>query len=344
MAIKVTENWSGQQLSFVWPWTASREFVVTGTADLAAALVAVDPTTGVAIPQENAGHPFNTTRLLCKGPQLKEAKGPEYFVITCSYAVSETGEQNGGDKDSDPLKDPPKIRWEHVEETVPTDRDLDNRPIVDSAGTVIEGQTLPIRYKRLYITKNFPYYDLNFWKTYEGATNESDVLLGGVLNIAAQHMRFNSAIPATEYTPDAEFIPMQFSIDIVPRSLLGNYPFQLKVLDAGAEGWASVGGTKTSYKFTDTDKQPSGPVRLDGSGKPLTKPHPTIKVGDSRRDPVSPTSPPSFYKKEAYNEAGTVTAVADGTDALGAAASTVAVFLYFKGARVIDFSPLSLLI
>ena len=101
MPIKVTENWSGYRLSFKPPWTASREFVVTGVTTGSEALAAKDDNDStLKIPGETDEHPESAS-LICDGPEIKERKGTDFWVISANYHLDDGKiELIGGD----PLK------------------------------------------------------------------------------------------------------------------------------------------------------------------------------------------------------------------------------------------------
>ncbi len=332
--IRVTETWSGKRLGLRKPWRALRTFDVSGTSDVGAALVAVDPVTSLAIPQRGDGHPSNTTRLKCEGPEVAEVKGPEYFVIACEY--SEGAKEPTED---DPLDEQPLISWDPAEITIPVDHDLDNQPIVNSVGE-FQDASRTISFKRLTIVKNFPFYDKGLSDDYENAVNSAPISLSGVDTVPAQHMRCVTINPARrEYPPDVEFLPIAFVFEIMADLVLGLYPFQHRFIDEGRAGWYGSGTNKAQGVFANKDGPMDARVKLDGTGLPLQKLYGTsVFVGS----PVSggsntATTPPIAchpFAKEYYK--------ADGTFATSLSNTlTEAVALYYKGARVVDFSPLT---
>jgi hypothetical protein len=321
--LEVTENWSAERLALRYPWEAYREFVVSGTSDATEALAA----TGV--PQIGEGHSYNTARLRCNGPEVRERKGVDFWVIGCPYSLAITGDQPW-ETASDPLAEPAVVRWEHVEVIEPVDRDLGLRPILQSNGIPPSFQVArPVVYKKFTIFKNFPYYDLNLAKAYDNSVNLTDIALGMGINAAAQHLRCVSIIPATEYKATAEFIPMAFSFELISQDTLGKYPFQHRIMDQGMEGWYVSTGTNKAHARFSTDgqdgKEPvSSEIRLDKTGKPLLPMFTGITVAGDNVAVANP-HPPDFYDTEsATNLAGQICAW----------------WLYYQKTRVVDMSPL----
>lgn len=336
--LKVTENWSARTLSLRWPWTATREFVVTGAATETEALTAVDALVpSLAIPQRNDGHPYNTDRLTCDGPAVKKWYGNDHWDVVCSYTADDGDKSDG--QQADPLQEPVKIKWSSVIEGRASDFDLGNRPILSSAGQNAGTMDLPIRFKRLTIVKNFPFYDIILSETYENAVNSQPVNFAGVVTAAAHHMVCEAIEPAIEFTPNAAFVPVAFNFLMIFDNSLGNYPFQHRMLDAGTEGWfASTGTNKSSAPFLTRDK-PNDPlsheIRLDGTGIPLTAPYKGSIGVNGKTGPVNAVTPPTataVFKREYYDNNGTLQSALDN--------NTVAVFNYFQRTRVADFTPL----
>jgi hypothetical protein len=330
MAIVVKENWSGQRLNLKWPWTASREFTVTGTTDPVTALEAT------GLPLRNDGHPANPARLICEGVEIKDVPGPSFFVITANYSCPESGKFDDGNED-DPLQEPARISWTKMDVTELVDRDVNGRAILNSNGSPADPMPLPCTMRQLIITKNFPYFDIVLADTYENAVNSTAINLSGVVTVAEQHMRCACIAPATEYEAGALFVPMRFVFEIYTTDVLGNYPFQYRQMDGGTEGWYSDTSTnpatKRKAKFSNGKGELlSDVVRLDGTGKPLTLMFSAVKVGESNATPVTPPAAVQAYAREYYT--------ADGTAQGSANASTAAVFNIWKRARIVDMTPL----
>src|SRR4051812_32722077 len=136
MAIVVTENWSGRRLSERPPWTASREFVVTGTTSI------VDACAATGVPQNQDAHD-TVPALQCEGPVVKESKGIDSWVITCDSSY------NPPEAVGDPLLAPTTITWAECDASEPVDYDLDGLPIVSSNTEPAKGSSRPFGYDRV---------------------------------------------------------------------------------------------------------------------------------------------------------------------------------------------------
>lgn len=324
MQIEVTENWSGRKFSLAWPWVYEREFVVTG------AKTAEEALTAPGIPQRDEASDYSR-RLRCPGPQVKECKGPFFWVVTAPYAVSE--QCNFFDPGIEPGDEGADIEWQTIETAESVDYDLDNRPLLNSAAKPLQVMSRPITYKRLTIVKNMPFYDINLSNTYENAVNSAQVDLGRGVIIQPEHMRCCVIEPAIRYKQTAQNLPMRFIFDIIATNVLGSYPFQYRTMDAGTEGWYQD-TDKFDAKFSNGRGQVlDTPVRLNGAGLPLPYTNPKTNVGEASQTAVAPPVAPTRYQVEYYDKDGK-------KQAAYAAASTASVFLYFKRCRVVDFAPL----
>lgn len=324
LPVVVLERWSGKQLSLKQPWTGVREFSVDNVANADEALVAVDAVSGLKIPQKGEVH-NRVSALFCDGPEIKEPQGPFSWIIACGYSTVSIG---GDPTDTE-------IDWETCEMNVPIDSDLDHRAILNSDGFPISGLSRRITFKRLKLTKKFPYFDSNWCKTYENSTNSNDIMFADGTPIAAQHMRVCSICPTVTTTIHTLLRPVQWVFDVFLDDSLGQYPFQHRVLDASEVGWYldTDVGKVVPARYSDTKGNLFGlQVRLDGTGLPLPGAFADIKVGKDNRAPRNPPKATNYYAIERFGNDGTITPLANN--------STQAVFLYFKQARVIDHSPL----
>lgn len=310
MAIIVTENWSAEALSYRSPYTAVREFVVTGTTNAQEAINAP------GIPQRNATHPYNLA-LRCLGPAVRQHRGLEYWVIECPYSVPEGGSTHETEPD-DPLNKPARISWQNIEVTEAVDRDLDGRPILYTNGAPVDPPlSRPTRFKQLRVVRNEPTWDINKSLGFENATNANPVTIGGTITVAAQHMRCVSIQPAGEYEQGSTYLAMEYLFEIIFDDSLGSKPFQHRIMDQGDDGWYDDDGTIRRGKFSDGRGEPITGVRLDGSGKPHAGSFSHVRVGPDDAAPVSPPQAVDVMEKE----------VTSG-----------AVFLYYKKTRVVDFA------
>src|SRR5512133_1212332 len=89
MAIPVTERWSGQAFAVTSETiTGKRVFDVSGTANQAEALAAVTDQFGVDI---DVAHP-QSVYAKCNSFAVTEVKGPQFMVVTASYALPKAGD------------------------------------------------------------------------------------------------------------------------------------------------------------------------------------------------------------------------------------------------------------
>lgn len=291
MPVEVTEKGSGQRMSLRPPWTAQREFEVSGVTTAEEALAAIDPRTGLAIPQRTV--PYSPGSLLqCEGPEVAGVtEGGTFWTIRCQYTLNAI--TNG---DEHPLNQPTKFRWETVETSEPVDRDLDGRPFMNAAGSLFQPASRPITYKRLYARRFEPAYDVAKAAAYENAVNEKAFTLRG-LPIKAQHMRCCAILPNQEYDENSPYIEIVYVLEIVLDDALGDYPFQHVFLNAGTEGWWSDSGTTRAGKFTNGKGEEIGrPVRLAASGILHATESNTIKVGPNNASPAANPNAVSVYK------------------------------------------------
>jgi hypothetical protein len=320
MPIVVQELWSTASLSIVPPWKAYREFTVTGTTNQKEAVEAE------GIPQRGDPHNRNPV-LTAEGPRIVRVLGPEYFHVGVDYTQSEKDSFDG-----DPLNKIAELSWGTTTISEPVDRDLDHRVIQNTAGFLLPGVTGEREYDTLTVMYFAPYYDQTLNKRFRNSVNLKPMTVDD-MPVDAQHMHCVRIVPAGAYRSGDRFIQMRAEFNICFDDSLGTYPFQHRLLDAGPKGNFNDDGTIRPRYFSDGRGEIlHEDVRLDGVGKPLTKVHASVKVGETNADPVSPLNPVSVLYKEFFDNAGVK------GDAL--TANTVATFIYFKKRRVVDLTPL----
>jgi hypothetical protein len=263
--------------------------------------------------------------------------GPFSFIVGCHFSLDVGG---FSPEDPDPLLLPPRITWTTVRETVEVDHDLDGRAMLDAAGSLQTGPRT-ISYKHLRIVKNFPYYDILLSAQFECSVNAAAVSLSGI-TVEAEHMYCTVIEPAIQdYAPSAAFLPIVFEWDVMGKDVLGRYPFQTRLLNAGRNGWFTNPdtGNATPGRFVNgRGDSLELDVRMGASGLPLSRPYANdaIQVGNGANGnfypPVANPTPPSPYATEFYK--------ANGTKQASATAETDAVFFIWKNAHVRDFGPL----
>lgn len=262
MAIRVTERWSPEALSKSPDgWTAAREFDVTGVANLFDALTAVDPGTGLAVPQINDVHPF-TDRLVVREPGTNRP-GFKFFRIVVRYVEPEQGEFVG-DKD-DPLDQPARLRWRFGIEMVEVDRDREDNPILNSARDANQkNPTRPEPTSFLTVTRFQPFFSPDLAITYGGKLNSDAFKVEGTQIAPAGKARVQSIQPTTDYVLSAPFVEVAHTFEFRDDS------FDFRRMDLGLRAVGKKNGADVPLHLYDlAGKQVTADVRLDGRGAPL---------------------------------------------------------------------------
>lgn len=331
MPIQVTEKFTVKRFSKEPPWTAYREFDVTGvgTSESAAlsAIDAVDATKKV--PQANDGHPDNPTRLKCRGPKVASRPGPQHFCIGTNYAIPATG--NYTDNPPDPLLKPVEVDWEQVELSENVDVDLDSRGIVYSNGEPVSGGLpRPIVFHRITLIKNFPFINPS-WLSFSNTTNKTAISFVGGPTAAVQQARLACVLPASRYSVGATYYPIKAVLEVIFDGALGSYPFQHRVMDQGTYGFSS----DNKGVFVGADGNPvSNPIKLDGTGLPMNVDgNSLIKVKKADGSLVAPVASPG---------AGWTIAGGSGTDGsvYVKSTSTYATIGWFKKTRIAEIGSI----
>jgi hypothetical protein len=262
-------------------------------------LTAVDnsggETDGNAVPQANDAHNRNVS-LVCTGPKVREVKGPDFWVIQCDYDLQGAPPLAG---DVNPLSLPTQFTWGTVTTETEVDTDAGGRLICNSAGDVIK-QGRPYALKSLRARKAFTLFDPVWW-TLENTVNTSAVNIDGI-TVAAEHMVCKTINPEPYYKSAWNFLWVNFEFEVcLSAKLLGvnSYPFAIRLLDSGANGWWSDSGTKRKARFSDgKGRLIDDEVLLDGTGLPLTPLFASVKVGETNAAPTTPPSALAAYQTD----------------------------------------------
>jgi hypothetical protein len=257
MPATVTEDPLAYRISLKSPWTAHREFIVTDATDDLAAL------TDSAIPQADDALSGGSA-LICQGPVIKEKKGVNYWVIACDYAVSKTGTFVG--QNNNPLLLPAVIDWQAGVDGEGTDRSVNGKPLLNAAGDPLQSTNMSFCWT-FSVTRYEPWFDFVKAKKFSGTVSAFDLTLGTV-TFAAHHLRCDLIAPCASYNINSKYVQMRYSFSCIFGDDRGKYPFDHRLQNAGANGWASKDGVVMKGPFA-TKLGRVGTVRLDQAGKPL---------------------------------------------------------------------------
>ena len=323
IALTVTESWRGttEGASANQGDTGMIVFQVVGvvgtsdTSPARAAMNAVYAEFGVTVGSSYGG----LSPLVCRSVQPRPVN-PFMFEVVATFDVSPTGYYT---PTTSPLLLPQRYEWKDCSEEQPFDRDVNNNPVVNSAGnSPNQPPTKRITKETLLVKRFEAFYDRATYKTYKNTVNSDTVTFtepNGNTNVFPPGTMFCTSIaPEGTYTAADLCIPMVLAFDCYDLSEINiTDPFQLHLLDEGYSGWyqppdsgssgdgagddgddadsgsGSSTTTRGNFYLQDGDgnyAQVSEQVLLDGTGKPLTPPSAsgtTVYVGNQQGTPVS---------------------------------------------------------
>lgn len=328
MSIEVTEDGRASRQSRKAPWTAYREFIVTGTTDDNAALVAVDGSTSLRVPQEDDSIAAGSY-LKCEGPEIKDKKGLGYYVIGCNYSIKTTEGVSGN---GNPLEEEPRVNWGVLRQSHQVDVDLDGRPICDTAGNLIANATREMGGFSFNITRPEPFFDIQMADAYSLCVNDRDIQIGGV-TFRKYRLLLDYIIPQGDYTFSAKFVRMGYQFHYLPARILGEHPWQHRFMNAGDEGWYQ-GTDKSKGKFVNEAGEVVTGVRLDLTGKPIKIAGVTYRVGATTiQEPIANPTPQTLKMTTPGGEI-------DAHEALTSGSTTIGYALLFKKVEIKDLRPI----
>ncbi|GAF73804.1 unnamed protein product, partial [marine sediment metagenome] len=210
------------------------------------------------IPQLWDAYP-NETWTYVSDVSVKPASGPTHFKAIVTYVST-----------PDPLNEDPEITWSFAVSNEPVDRDIDGKPLVNSAGESFDPPiTKDANDIVLHIVRNEAGFNSIVADNYKGAVN-GDMFFGfgpgrvKCININGVKTRA-AALTFWQVTYEFQFRRWQ-GIPNTP-----NVGWIRRILDEGFREKTGVEDGKAVYAvITDaSDNKLSQPVLLDGNGKIL---------------------------------------------------------------------------
>lgn len=134
---------------------------------------AVDPSTGIRVPEIGTPNPFNN--FLAVASKRIDRIGPLDFRVFCTYSTRNIAGNNTSsplDPLANPILQPPEVQWGITQRQESIDRDIKGKPICNSAG---ESYTTPLTedfYDRtLTITRNQYGFNQKWYDQYHNSVN-----------------------------------------------------------------------------------------------------------------------------------------------------------------------------
>lgn len=218
----------------------------------------------------NAPHPLNPV-MLCNGVNV-EIISINMARVTVTYLQTDAPFP---DK-SEPLREPPRLRWRGGYESVPVDRDPNGKPIVNSAGDPFENIYDDFRTRFFTIVVNLPFYDINYDVNYANRCNSNPWNPLNIGSLSRGQAKCLSVMPTDDIVSGAKYVPTAFEFEIRQGqravTSMGGFNgvwdgFQRVLLDQGPNGWYNTSGGRGPFVNDKGDEV--GSVLLDSTGLPL---------------------------------------------------------------------------
>lgn len=327
MPVEVSERWHDETLhkdADSQQWTAVRAFDVVGVLSTELAGQASGPPYG-GVPRIGERHPRTPSLAARKVDPVRAGFG--LYKVTVNYSIGTfSGEE-------DPLKQPPKLKWDIGSESLPVDHDPDGNPILNSALDAFDPpQSREFTTIFLTVTRNEPYFDLTKALNFSNRVNSSAFNIKGAGIVAPGQILCRSIKPNSEYIEGVRFVPICYEFELRPGKMADSDGmwdgFKYRLLDQGVRAFYD---DKNKGRIYDADQRLAFPqvattsdIRLDGMGgiyKVALFSGPFVLSNGSASASVSQPGPPKG-------------AIIETTDN--------AVFLKYKKFLTIDFSGLNL--
>jgi hypothetical protein len=306
MPARSTQNWTDNYLRKTPDgWEAGLSWKVVGANSETEALDAQPEPGTLPIKRVNESHDQNGS-LRCRSLTARKT-GFGIYDVSADFSIpADSSGSFPATKGDALLREPPRILFRSGILSLPADRDLRNRPIVNAAGDAFDPpQQRSIRTKHLTITRYEPFYDFERLSKYEQAWNTKPMKAGRVV-FPEGSMFCESIQPAEEYSsvaPDSSLPSLKMQYDfliILDWRINANtgkrepikFPFRTYLLNVGDRGWYYHPTRKRPERgqifYAENGQQVNGPVPLDIQGVPLEKTYKISGTGktDEFYDPI----------------------------------------------------------
>lgn len=288
MAVRVTENWRSE---IAKGQRATRTFLVTGVSTVDDALAAV------GVPDRGDAHPADASMIAFNTPSVLQL-GPDRYEVTVGYTTEASNSYD------DPEDTTPRVRLAHRLEEVPIDTDINDNPIVNSAGqpfaSAPTGKRLAIDVE---VTRFQSSFSLATARSYAGAVNNDTWTVAGV-TMGAQYEAMCLAItPANAVPLDAATVQVVYRFLVIPGA---DMRFA-RIADLGTVGLAidDNGDEVVEPIYTRAEgslpEQVTTEVPLNGFGQPFKVLE--YQVGINQFASPSPAASPPGATREAQTNA-----------------------------------------
>ncbi len=220
---------------------------------------AVDPTTGVRVPQLGDSHPWDTWTYVIRLRTAVADESPFVFRVTVEYREIRN-----------PLDEPPIIEWLSASTMEPIDTDIDGNPILTSSDEPFDPPP----------TEEF--YDLILRASYNVATFDpvGAADYKGAVNIDWFRGFAPGLAKVKEYTSrQIRVITGNFYVAVAAEIHFRSTGWKRKFLDQGYRTKGDVVDDVQTYtQITDTEgNMVTEPVLLDGNGQKLADGDPAVR-------------------------------------------------------------------
>lgn len=260
-------------------WRATESFTVTGTSSKSEAIDAV-----VA---QYPTHPDNPAMKI--NPPIADVAGFNVWRVTAEYTFINIEIYDSA------LEYPTVYRAEIETMMVPTDKDLDGNPIVNSAGDPVDPPAvIAENVLVIYCRRAVPAFSLAMGMEYTWSVNASAFVLPGAGTIGADQGLCRGLMPVSEWKYGDPYVIIEGAFAF----RRGEIPWRYFMKDQGRNAWYSDSGNKIGSIAKENGDLPGIDVALDGTGKPIITNWKVLK------DPVAktvaaaidnPNPPPGLY-------------------------------------------------
>ena len=230
-----------------------------------------------AIPYSiNDPHPLEPALMLARF--RPSSKGLTMITIVAEFEVPVDGYFEGN---ASPLDQLERYEWKSGGNNLPVDHDINNNPLVTSAGVPIKGATNFFTSRFLHVRRYEPFYNASLAAQYENTVNSAPMTIAGFGSITQGQLILRSYQPTHDYTSSSLWVHVEYVFEFFPTG------FQSRNLDADKMCLDSSGKCQ---QILDASGNPvSKDVTLNGYGIPAQAGFWAGRVGNA---PTAGPTPP----------------------------------------------------